>query len=116
MGRPGLRIRGKLIVGLGAVLALTLVLGGYAAMSVRLAGDLTEQIYGGSVIAIDASQSAMIDFVKLDRTVSRILRDYETRTSAEDLDELKDLEARIVNDLDIVKERTVNADVLDLIS
>jgi signal transduction histidine kinase/DNA-binding response OmpR family regulator len=109
-----MRIRGKLIAGLGAVMALTLILGGYAAFSIRQSGELTDRLYDGSVMAIDFAQSAMTNTVKLDRTMERLLRQQVSPAVAEE--EIEQLEASIDNDLTIVEERASNATIADRVA
>ena len=60
-----MRIRGKILSGLTAVTILTIVMGGYAAVSLQHSSSLTEKLYDGPLMASDFAGSAMINFVKL---------------------------------------------------
>ena len=104
-----MRIRGKILGGLTAVTILTIVMGGYAAISLQHSSSLTEKLYDGPLMASDFAGSAMINFVKLDRAVTRALLQRQAG-EALDLAEVKEQESSILDDLAIVEERAGDPD------
>jgi methyl-accepting chemotaxis protein len=100
-----MRIRGKILGGLTAITIVTMVMGGYAAVSLQHAGSLTERLYDGPLMASDFAGSAMTNFVKLDRAVTRALLQRQAG-AAVDTASVKEQESAIVDDLAIVEERS----------
>ena len=104
-----MRIRGKILSGLTAVTILTIVMGGYAAVSLQHSSSLTEKLYDGPLMASDFAGSAMINFVKLDRAVTQALLQRQAGESP-NLAAVKEQESSIVDDLAIIEERAGDAD------
>ena len=104
-----MRIRGKILGGLAAVTVLTMVMGGYAAISLQHAGSLTEKLYDGPLMASDFAGSAMVNFVKLDRAVTRALLQRQAGNEV-DIAAVKEQESAIVDDLGIIEERASDPD------
>jgi signal transduction histidine kinase/DNA-binding response OmpR family regulator/HAMP domain-containing protein/HPt (histidine-containing phosphotransfer) domain-containing protein len=104
-----MRIRGKLIAGLGAITALTLLIAVYAAISIRHSGELTTQLYDGDLMSSEFANSAKANFIKLDRAALQIFDQFHMyRTLAGNV-ELARLRDSVLGDLAVVEERSTDA-------
>jgi len=109
-------VRTKLLTGLLAVSLTTLALGIYAVRSHQFLSDITARMYDRALMSSTHAHSARAGFFKADRalrdaTAARTLTEFDQAVTA-----MQAAEQGFLEDLDVVRDRALDADSLRLVA
>jgi len=113
VGAEQMSIRTKLIAAFGFVILLFVAQGMMAIRKLDATGTLVGQIYDQPLMSINFARSAHTSFVLLDRTVMRAVHDAGILRSETFLEELEELYDGLVEDLEVVAERSADRRVIE---
>ena len=108
-------IKIKLLAGFLVVVSLAVIQGYIAVEKMDTTNRLVGQMYDGPLMTINFARSAKTNFLALERSVQRGFRNPELLSDEDYLDTLTELQETIVEDLDVVLERTSDQRIVDLI-
>jgi methyl-accepting chemotaxis protein len=109
-------IKQKLFTGFGFLILLCVLQGGFALKEANVLGQLTKTTYDKYLMTINFSRSAESNFLKADVMLMTALRAPKTLKNPETLENFTEASEAVVEDLDVVRERTVKKRSLDQIN
>ena len=100
-----MNIPSKLLTGFAVLIALTVIAGLSALVSINRVSDLATEMYDYPLMSTSFARSALSNFIKMNRTISQTVAARDAVDADEQIEVIDELAELVLEDIEIVEER-----------